>query len=164
MIELFAHSSPGAPKTAWEPLTAHLEAVGLKAAGFARSFGFAEAAEIAGRLHDIGKASAAFQRYIGIETGSDEVGPRRVDHSTAGAREVCRRYPGPLGRMLAFAIAGHHAGLADAPDLDRRLDPAQTKIEPYVGWEPHAGPLPERLGMVRSFQPGPYRGFSTAFL
>jgi hypothetical protein len=33
--------------------------------------------------------------------------------SKAGAREATKAYPGRLGKMLAFAIAGHHAGLCD---------------------------------------------------
>jgi len=167
--EVFAHSLPGRPISLWEPLAEHLKSVGLSAAGFAASFGFSTAAEIAGRLHDIGKASAAFQRYI----GSNDASPgadlsqslSRVDHSTAGAREVHERYPNVLGRLLAFAIAGHHAGLADADQLSRRLDPKQTAIEPYVGWEAHAGPLPEWLGGNPPFRQQPHhRGFSFAFL
>jgi hypothetical protein len=36
----------------------------------------------------------------------------RVDHSTAGARIAAERYA-QLGRLLAYVIAGHHAGLAN---------------------------------------------------
>ena len=38
-------------------------------------------------------------------------GRRGPDHSTAGARAATAAYPGPVGRLLAFAIAGHHARL-----------------------------------------------------
>ena len=161
---MFAHSLAGRPTAVWEPLAQHLEAVGSRAASFALPFGFSAAAEAAGRLHDIGKASRAFQRYIGATDKTDEAEARRVDHSSAGAREVYQRYPTPIGRMLAFAIAGHHAGLADAPDLDRRLDPEQTQIESYHGWEEHAGALPEQLATSPQFKPQSHRGFSGAFL
>lgn len=36
-----------------------------------------------------------------------------------GARIACERY-GPLGRLLAFGIAGHHAGLANGRDPGER--------------------------------------------
>jgi CRISPR-associated endonuclease/helicase Cas3 len=136
--------------------------VGRSAAKFAMPFAFSEAAEVAGRLHDIGKASIAFQKYIG--TTISEAGSTRVDHSTAGARVVAARYSGALGRLLAFAIAGHHAGLADADQLARRLDPKQTAIEPHDGWQAHAGLLPERLVGNPLFRDGPHRGFCLAFL
>ena len=155
--KLFAHSLPDQPTSSWELLSHHLEAVSTRAAGFAQAFGFAGFAEAAGRLHDIGKASAAFQRYIGAQGAADEPGPRRVDHSTAGAREVLKRYQHPIGRMLSVAIAGHHAGLADGTDLDRRLDPGQTAIEPYAGWEAHAGTLPGRLAARSDFKNGSTR-------
>ncbi len=48
-----------------------------------------------------------------------------------------------LARALAYAIAGHHAGLADAGRLDGRLNQLRTTIPDYAGWEAHAGPLPD---------------------
>jgi CRISPR-associated endonuclease/helicase Cas3 len=131
---MFAHSLPGRPIEEWEPLSHHLAAVGIRASGFAAEFGWAAAAEAAGRLHDIGKASRAYQAYI-AQT-EDAAGPRRgPDHSTAGAREACRLYGTRVGRMLAYAIAGHHAGLSDHGELDRRLS-SEQRIEIYEGWNP----------------------------
>lgn len=77
-MDLFAHSLPGCAETAWEPLAHHLSAVGRTAAGFASAFGGEAAAEAMGRLHDIGKCSAAYQRYI-RQAGGTQKGP---DHST----------------------------------------------------------------------------------
>ena len=43
----------------------------------------------------------------------EEAGPGRVDHSTFGAKHAATNLPGHAGQVLAFCIAGHHAGLAD---------------------------------------------------
>jgi len=157
----FAHSLNGQPLDKWEPLAKHLAAVGRRAAELAGHFGWAEVARIAGLLHDIGKCSAEFQAYIrsgGAGSGGD--------HSTAGARVAADLYGKQLGRMLAFVIAGHHAGLADGPDLiDRRLAP-EYRIPAYRGWETHCGPLPplRELAPSRALRRGQSKGFSEAFL
>lgn len=160
----YAHSRSDCPISEWEPLSEHLEAVGARAAAFADQFGWGALASVAGRLHDIGKCSAAFQAYIakGREDGGKARGP---DHSTAGAREALEAYPGHLGRMLAYAIAGHHAGLSDADRLDRRLN-SDTIIEPYTGWQVQCGPLPGRQALLpsRRMKNSVEKGFSQIFL
>ncbi|WP_247893525.1 CRISPR-associated endonuclease Cas3'' [Azospirillum endophyticum] len=103
---IYAHSVPGKGEEWWEPLPAHLTAVAGRAGEFAAVFGGRELACAMGALHDIGKLQAAFQAYIRGQ------GPS-VDHSTAGAVLAERRYPAPFGRMMAYGIAGHHAGLAN---------------------------------------------------
>lgn len=67
--------------------------------------------------------------------------------------------------MLAFAIAGHHAGLADAENLKGWLNEA-CRIEPHNGWEAECGVLPDISALTPSHhnQPGVDRGFTTAFL
>ena len=152
----FAHSLPDRPEIAWEPLASHLDSVARRAAAFAAVFGWERLAEVAGRLHDIGKCSAAFQDYIG---GNDVRGP---DHSTAGAQEACRAYPAGLGRMLAYVIAGHHAGLADTDSLDTRLKITQA---PYGGWQAHTGPLPPETALApKGGKVSPLKGFTQAFM
>ena len=161
----YAHSIPGRPQTEWEVLRDHLEAVGVRAAAFGSTFGFGAAASLAGRLHDIGKTSPQFQSYIRAALAPEAEHVRGGDHSTAGAREAVERY-GPFGRLMAFGIAGHHAGLADGADLDRRLDATARQIPPYIGWERHVGPLPE----LRDIAPNGFqrlknhKGYSHAFL
>lgn len=132
-------------------------AVSGTAARFADDFGFAASAAAAGLLHDIGKNSAQFQAYIhGLGLSPD--------HSTAGAVEAETRYENS-GRILAFTIAGHHAGLADGASLTERLA-RKAKLPRYDGWEAHAGALPA-LADLRPTLPfkndGP-TGFSMAFL
>ncbi len=89
----------------------HLRQVALRAAAFGNKFGAAKAAALAGWLHDLGKYTQAYQAYIGKR------GPGGVDHSTAGAQEILKlglkgddRY---MAELIAYAIAGHHAGLPD---------------------------------------------------
>ena len=164
---IFAHSLPNRPTGEWERLDHHLQRVGAGAAEFAEVFGWASLAQAAGRLHDIGKTSARFQTYIGVPQ-EDQGGAKGPDHSTAGAREAMRLYgqrTPQLGRMLAYAIAGHHAGLADPDSMTRRLDPANV-LPDYAGWEAHAGALPQLadLAPTRRMKGSDLAGFSQAFL
>ena len=160
---IFAHSLRDRPTEDWEPLSHHLAAVGDRAAEFAEAFGWKEAARVAGRLHDIGKCSAAFQAYIRRPQEGDKRS-RGPDHSTAGARVAAAAY-GALGRMLAFAIAGHHSGLADFGDLERRLE-SERAIEPYPEWQAHAGAVPPLAGLryTKQFLKSADKGFEQAFL
>ena len=129
----FAHSLPGKPLDEWEPLARHLREVACGAAARAQRFGWAEVARVAGLLHDVGKASGQFQDYIQGRA------PRGGDHSTAGALAALRAYPEPLARVLALIVAGHHSGLADPDEIERRVGAA---VPGHEGWEAHAGPLP----------------------
>lgn len=93
----------------------HLRAVGKIAGEFASVFGSASWAETAGLWHDLGKYSKEFQDMIRSASGLDahiETAPGRVDHSTAGAIHAIEQF-GAYGNVLAYLIAGHHAGLAD---------------------------------------------------
>lgn len=98
-------------------LDEHLRGVGKLAEEYARVFGSGDWARVAGLWHDLGKYSAEFQRRIKSVSGYDaeahlEGQPGRVDHSTAGAQHAVKQF-GIHGRILAYLIAGHHAGLPD---------------------------------------------------
>jgi CRISPR-associated endonuclease/helicase Cas3 len=101
----YAHSLEAESEDRWQLLRDHLRAVGVLAASKASHFNAADMAECAGLLHDLGKYCDEFQeRLRGAKT--------RVDHATWGAKIAVEKY-GRLGRLLAYAIAGHHAGLAN---------------------------------------------------
>lgn len=114
-------------------LADHLRCVGQLAADFAKDFG-ADWAQLAGRWHDLGKYRPRFQHYIrqvsGFEADAHIKGETgKAPHSTAGAMLATDRF-GVAGRVLAYVIAGHHAGLADwFGGLDARLALPASRAE-----------------------------------
>ena len=103
--ECFAHSLDGVPQAQWQTLRAHAKGVQELCAKFAKDFASVEAASLIGQVHDAGKAHPAFQAYL------REQGPRHP-HAAAGAKWLDANVP-TLGRLLAYAVDGHHAGLPD---------------------------------------------------
>ena len=93
------------PYEHWQTLQSHSVNVGEMAAEFAQVFGAQEIACQTGRLHDLGKYSEAFNHRL-------HGGPP-VDHATAGAKIAVERWGNVIGKLMAFCIAGHHAGLAN---------------------------------------------------
>jgi len=100
----------------------HLTAVGGLAYGFASKFKSEKWAYLAGIWHDLGKYSADFQMRIKQVSGYDldahvETTPGKVNHSSAGAIYAVEKLD-LKGRILAYIIAGHHAGLPDWEKLE----------------------------------------------
>ena len=111
MTTYYAHSAQDKlgnllPYEHWQTLQSHSVNVGEMAAEFARVFGAQEIACQTGRLHDLGKYSLPFQERLEGEV-------EFVDHSTAGAKIAVERWGDVIGKLMAFCIAGHHAGLAN---------------------------------------------------
>ena len=166
--QFYAHSKPDIDESEWQLLRDHLIQTGDLAYQLGQNAGFADLARVAGILHDIGKYSVAFQARL---RGSK----RRIDHSTAGAREIVRLFtemPDSLcAELLSFCIAGHHTGLpnygspgdveGDGTLLARR---DKAKLEDYSAYATEiqsdqlALPLPHIT--VNSEHPG----FSISFL
>ena len=94
------------PYEHWQTLQSHSVNVGEMAAEFAQVFGAQEIACQTGQLHDVGKYSLPFQKRLEGEI-------KFVDHSTAGAKIAIERWGNVIGKLMAFCIAGHHAGLAN---------------------------------------------------
>lgn len=138
VAEMLAHSGG-------HLLTDHLHAVAELASAFAQE-GRAETAEgwahLAGLWHDLGKYRPGFQRHLRHTNNPDahiegRVPGRDKSHSAAGAlwaMEVLGARHGERGklaaRVLAYVIAGHHAGLDDwHGGLAQRLASADALTE-----------------------------------
>lgn len=138
-MDFYAHSLEGQPKKKWEslftpfgegvtdcqrhtcekcermePQHGHLNKVAYHTAKFAADMFPAGSPESAsahqwgylnGLWHDLGKFSDDFQKRLRNEIP-------RANHSTAGAQHAEQALR-PIGHLLSFLIAGHHAGLAD---------------------------------------------------
>ena len=103
----------------------HLNKTAQLAVKFAEPFGASDWAMQAGLWHDLGKYQPQFQHYIkdanDLDAHIEGSAPKRVDHSTVGALYAVEKL-GWEGKLLAYLIAGHHAGLTDfdATDVGNR--------------------------------------------
>ena len=102
----YAHSGNNEDKSDWQKLDDHLLKVAATAKTNAEHFKAGNIASLAGLLHDLGKYTPAFQARL-------EGSSKRIDHATAGAKIAAELLPEPWYKLIAFAIAGHHAGLAN---------------------------------------------------
>lgn len=109
----YAHSLKGHPVEQWHVLEEHLVETAKLAETFASSFNNGDWAYLAGLWHDLGKYSQQFQAMIGNENAHIENQAGRPQHSIAGAIHAVDRDAHVVGRIFAYLIAGHHAGLAD---------------------------------------------------
>jgi len=118
-------------------LDEHLTKVAALAEQFAAGFGSGDWARCAGIWHDLGKYSEEFQHYIKTASGynseahiendvNTQIG--KVNHSDAGAQYAVDQF-GVHGRVLAYLIAGHHAGLPDWYKLDAPGGALQSRLE-----------------------------------
>lgn len=160
-MQFFAHSAP--ERSDWEPLHVHLQEVASRAGRFGAKFGAADLASLAGLLHDLGKYDPLFQRRLAGE-------PFRHDHSIGGAKVACMQF-NAVGKLLAPAIAGHHAGLADwysgaeqqRTPLSDRLT-ATTGAEILLRFSEADGLRLPSVPAPPAFKPSAAGGFQRAFL
>jgi CRISPR-associated endonuclease/helicase Cas3 len=149
-----------------QPLAEHLDRVAALSAEFAAKVGLAEFGYVMGRLHDLGKATLLFQRYLlsgaGILQRSDAAWmdwkrhKGKIDHATAGAQVVYAylTQKGPYERIaaqvLALCIASHHSGLIDCitPTGENRFAARMAKAEAEVRRSEALANLPETLPLL----------------
>lgn len=120
---LFAHSTRNSSQKEWENLVDHLEGVAGLSGQNASEFAAKDWGNAAGLLHDLGKSKPGFQAYLRGERGSDP-------HSGEGAR-YAHEHLGGAGKLLAYCIAGHHAGLPNGlgPVVGKPATPLGDRLQ-----------------------------------
>lgn len=164
MERILAHS-PARGSDEWEPLADHLTRVAERAVRFGQPLGVSDLAHAAALLHDAGKLRSAFQAYI------QDQGPR-TDHSSYGAHLARERYGEFYGPLVAYAVAGHHAGLPDGGRGDGCLESrirAGREVRDTAPWPDALLPLPEAVSVPPAVlqnvvQRPDSRGFSVSML
>lgn len=147
----------------------HLLETSRLSAAFAEKIGLPRHGELLGLLHDLGKASSEFDRYIRSATGLidpdeddyvDAVEQRgKIDHSSAGAqiiyRALSKKNKGSLAaEILSLVIASHHSGLIDCliPDgvdnLSRRMSKSDEKTRTTESYGNLIDPLKRKVEEV----------------
>jgi CRISPR-associated endonuclease/helicase Cas3 len=145
-----AHIGEAGPQT----LSSHLSGVSRRSGALAEKLGLGRSGELLGLLHDLGKASEQFQKYLrSFVPGSGEE-PQdelrgQIDHSSAGAQCIIANLPnaqteaslaGLVGRLLALCIASHHSGMIDCLDpeggdrLAKRLSKSDEHTHYVEAW------------------------------
>ncbi|MDR1708627.1 MAG: CRISPR-associated endonuclease Cas3'', partial [Candidatus Accumulibacter sp.] len=110
----YAHSLKNQSEEKWQTLENHATSVAKQAGEFAKIFASSEWAWLAGMLHDLGKVRKSFQDYLRRSNGLLDDGYDASDHSHSGAGAVWANNNFPKkGRIFAYCVAGHHAGLPD---------------------------------------------------
>lgn len=107
----------------WEKphlLKEHLDGTAKLAGLYAAKFKSEEWGRMLGLLHDAGKGRISWQEYLRKKSGYGydveahlEEKKGKIPHAIHGAKIAEEVFPRGGGRILAYCIAGHHAGLPD---------------------------------------------------
>jgi CRISPR-associated endonuclease/helicase Cas3 len=132
--EFYAHTPPPDEPERWHLLTDHLQTVAETAAGFGQPFGLAELARWCGLLHDMGKFSPAFQRYLrecDIARRAKRPAPKAgsAEHKGAGTQFALDN-AGPIIRDIAAScVLGHHGGLVALKEFKNDLEARRNRTD-----------------------------------
>ncbi len=158
-MDYVAHTPPEDDPQKWQSMEDHTARVAEFAAGWAESFGAADLARWAAWLHDVGKYSEDFQKYLRqCDAARHGLGrapkPGSAEHKIAGTRLALARLPANVREVAAACVLGHHGGLnalthmremiAKDPDQVRLQDQAMSRaladFPPLTGAPPAALP------------------------
>ena len=133
-----------------QTVKAHCEETAIMAAGFAVE-PMKPVVGAAALLHDVGKYQPAFQRRIRDHTTA-------APHAPCGAQAAKEIYPAGCARlMIAYAVAGHHAGLPDyGGKSDVEGDPTlwgnwRRKTDDYQAYRTEMTPPPVNEAALQTF-------------
>jgi len=110
---LVAHTPPDEEPDKWQSMHEHTNNVAQLAAAFAKPFGAEELALWCGWLHDVGKYSDDFQKYLRDCAAGVPRKPGSAEHKCAGTKLARVVFPGYLGVMASACVLGHHGGLQE---------------------------------------------------
>lgn len=119
--DYYVHTPPEGSDR-WHPLAEHLTETAKKASSMGRNRTEKETLFLAGLLHDLGKYQAEFQNYLNARYRGKE--HDKVPHAMLGAQFA---YKHAFGEV-AFAIAGHHAGIPNLSDFRNSLERLQSQL------------------------------------
>lgn len=105
-MNFYAHTVESRPKSGWEYLSDHLRDVGKTSANFTSRFRAKDWGQFVGLMHDIGKYRPEFQQRL-------EDTSIQAPHAAPGAAVFAAN---KILLPAAFAVAGHHVGLANLQD------------------------------------------------
>ncbi|MCD7847302.1 MAG: CRISPR-associated helicase Cas3' [Oscillospiraceae bacterium] len=120
--------------------TAHCEAVGEIARDILQNVGLGNAGYSAGRIHDGGKLTDEFRKYLVDAVEGRPASRGSVNHTFVGVRYVLNKWHGGFedymtitAEHIAFAIGSHH-GMFDLVDRDGKsgFEHRLTKDVPYI--------------------------------
>ena len=157
-MEYIAHLKYNEATQNWvfQSLEDHLQGTAKLSGSFAAEWNDGELGFLEGLIHDIGKYSVDFQKYIRYEkSGYSTEYAAKPDHSSAGAiyaaEAISNLLPGNFSRIVSYQIAGHHAGLlnwykesSDSGSLKERLAKTDllNQIRPLLPEKPD---LPKQI-------------------
>jgi CRISPR-associated endonuclease/helicase Cas3 len=121
---LWAHSANR--KGARHRLDDHLSGTSARAREFGEPFGAGDLAGYLGLVHDVGKATCAWQ--AGLAAAEDTRNRVGIDHKLAGTWLASQ-----TAGVFAAAVDGHHGGLPAAAALKNELNGADADLR--AGWE-----------------------------
>lgn len=101
----------------------HCKSVAVLTRHFTEEFGFGSIGYVIGLLHDKGKEKRDFQIYIRNVSGYDKTLTtwHNKDHAYVGALLAKQLYQGALYILISYPIMGHHTGLQDYYDFEKKM-------------------------------------------